>query len=119
MSIHCGKAVDILRKAGEHPILSQQSSPVDVDIATRAPDGSETMRNGNKVFGPDELKVLSQIVTVASQQLHALPLYQALDRNVLREKVAKQAIAYAGTDLLEPRHPEKIVAAWSNRRGDA
>jgi len=78
------------------------------------------MRNGNRVFGPDELKVLSQIVTAASQQLHALPQHQALDCNVLREKVAKQAIAYAGTDLLDVYTiRQRIVADWSDRGGNA
>lgn len=78
------------------------------------------MRNGNKVFGPDELKVLSQIVTMASEQLHSLPQYQALDHNAVREKVAKQAIAYAEADLLDVcTIRQKIVAAWSDRRGDA
>jgi hypothetical protein len=78
------------------------------------------MRNGNRVFGPDELKVLSQIVTMTSQQLHALPPYRGLDHNALREKVAKQAIACAGADLLDLcAIRQRIVAAWSSQRGDA
>jgi hypothetical protein len=78
------------------------------------------MRRDNRVFGPDELKVLSQIVTMASQQLCSVPHYQGLDHNALREKVAKQAIAYAGTDLLDViAIRQKILAAWSHHRGDA
>jgi hypothetical protein len=77
------------------------------------------MRNGDRVFGPDELKVLSQIVTWACQKLRSVPHYRGLDHNALREKVAKQAIAYAGNDLLDViAIRQKIIAAWSNHHGN-
>jgi hypothetical protein len=70
------------------------------------------MRNGNRVFGSDELKVLSQIVSSVSHQLSSLPQYQVSDHNLLREKVAKQAIELAGADLLNVcAIRQKIVAA--------
>jgi hypothetical protein len=58
------------------------------------------MRKGNQVFGPDELKILSQIIAEASRQLCSLPQHRVSDHIALREKVAKQAIAQASTDLL-------------------
>lgn len=70
------------------------------------------MRNGNRVFGSDELKVLSQIVASVSHQLCSLPQYQVSDHNLLRERVAKQAIEFAGADLLNVcAIRQKIVAA--------
>src|SRR5688572_11046617 len=73
------------------------------------------MRNGNRVFGPDELKVLSQIVASASHQLCSLPQNKASDRNLLREMVAKQAIEFAGADLLNVSAiRKKIVAALAS-----
>lgn len=70
------------------------------------------MRNGNRVFGPDELKVLSQIITSASHQLCSLPRHQGSDHNLLREMVAKQAIDFAGADLLNVSAiRQRIVAA--------
>jgi hypothetical protein len=70
------------------------------------------MRSGNQVFGPNELKVLGQIVTLASQQLCSLPQHRTSDHNLLREKVAKQAIVHAGPDLLDVSAiSERILAA--------
>jgi hypothetical protein len=70
------------------------------------------MRSGNQVFGPDELKVLSQIVASTSRQLYSLPQHRTSDPVHLREKVAKQAIKYASADLLNVRAiRRKIVAA--------
>jgi hypothetical protein len=70
------------------------------------------MRNGNRVFGPDELKVLSQIIAAANHQLCSLPQHRVSDRNLLRERIAKHALEFAGADLLNVSAiRQRIVAA--------
>lgn len=67
------------------------------------------MRRECQAFGPDELKVLSQIITSASLELQKMG---SDDCDQLRERIARQALKYASDDLLNINEiRQKVVAS--------
>ena len=56
------------------------------------------MRNSSQVYGPDELKILNQIVTAILEELPSRE--NLMDDPELRRRVGRQVIKYAADDLL-------------------
>lgn len=58
------------------------------------------MRSGTQVYGPDELKILQQIVESVLEQLSRRAAYRKVDRAALRRRISRQVFKYAKRDVL-------------------
>jgi hypothetical protein len=73
------------------------------------------MRKGTLVCGPDELKVLQEILDSCVGQLKDCPTHRHADEAKLRLRVAKQVLKYAAKDILDVSTiKRKVLATFQN-----
>jgi hypothetical protein len=102
----CELPVDKLLNIGGHRYGQQRRAPLAVGSAEDVLES--VMRNKMQVYGPDELKVLSQIVNAVLSESRTESV--ALDAQ-LRERLGKQVIKHAASDVLNVDGIKRAVLA--------
>ena len=74
------------------------------------------MRSKMQVYGPDELKVLNQIVNAVLRETRSETGAGGLPDAHLRERVGKQVLERAGDDLLNVNGIRRAVLASLKRQ---
>ena len=80
------------------------------------PEARDTaMRKDMLIFGPDEFKVLQQIVDSCMAQLNYHPTHRHADKARLRQRVSKQVFKHAAADILDVEAiKRKVLAVFQN-----
>jgi hypothetical protein len=73
------------------------------------------MRRSTRLYGPDELKVIEQIVDAVVAQLSRGKRLDAAEKKRLRERVSKQVFKLSNAELLEvDAIRQRVLAAFKN-----